>query len=54
MKGASMTIEHLIVGSTGVGYLIVGVLQWFKGETANRMIWTGYAFAQVGLWLNIK
>jgi hypothetical protein len=49
-----MTIEHLIVGATGVGYLVVGVLQWSKGEISNGMIWTGYAFAQVGLWLNIK
>jgi hypothetical protein len=49
-----MAIEHLIVGATGVGYLVVGVLQWSKGEISNGMIWTGYAFAQVGLWLNIK
>lgn len=49
-----MTIEHIIVGATGIGYLIVGVLQWSKGELSNGMIWTGYAFAQVGLWLNIK
>ena len=48
------SMEHLIVGATGIGYLIVGVLQWTKGETANGMIWTGYAFAQVGLWLNLK
>lgn len=50
----SLSLEHIIVGATGLGYLIVGVLQWLKGETANGMIWTGYAFAQVGLWLNIK
>ena len=49
-----MSAEHLIVGATGLGYLIVGVLQWSKGEIANGMIWSGYAFAQVGLWLNIK
>jgi len=49
-----MTIEHLIVGATGIGYLIVGVLQWSKGELSNGMIWTGYAFAQVGLWMNLK
>jgi hypothetical protein len=49
-----MSLEHLIVGATGVGYLVVGVLQWSKGEISNGMIWTGYAFAQVGLWLNIK
>ena len=49
-----MSIEHLIVGATGVGYLIVGLLQGAKGEMSNGMIWTGYAFAQVGLWLNLK
>jgi len=49
-----MSIEHVIVGATGIGYLIVGVLQWVKGDLPNGMIWTGYAFAQVGLWLNIK
>ena len=50
----NLSTEHLIVGATGLGYLIVGVLQWLKGETANGMIWTGYAFAQVGLWINLK
>lgn len=47
-------IEKLIVGTTGLGYLIVGLLQWYKGYGANGMIWTGYAFAQVGLWLNLR
>ena len=47
-------IEQLIVGATGLGYLVVGILQWVKGEHSNGMIWTGYAFAQVGLWLNLK
>ena len=49
-----MTTEHIIVATTGVGYLIVGVMQWFKGAPAHGMIWTGYAFAQVGLWMNLK
>ncbi len=49
-----MTVEHIIVGTTGVGYLIVGVLQWSKGELSNGMIWLGYSAAQVGLYLNLK
>lgn len=49
-----VSIEQLIVGATGLGYLVVGVLQWTKGEISNGMIWTGYAFAQVGLWMNLK
>ena len=47
-------IEMMIVGSTGIGYAIVGTLQSLKGEYANGMIWIGYAFAQVGLFLNLK
>lgn len=54
VQGLTMNIEQVIVALTGIGYLIVGVLQWSKGELSNGMIWTGYAFAQVGLWLNIK
>lgn len=47
-------IEQLIVGATGIGYLIVGILQLTKGSIPNAMIWIGYAFAQVGLWLTLK
>ena len=47
-------IEHWIVGATGVGYLIVGILQLTKGSIPNALIWIGYAVAQVGLWMNIK
>ena len=47
-------VEQIIIGATGVGYLIVGVLQWGKGDLSNGMIWTGYSFAQIGLWLNLK
>ena len=50
----SKLIEQIIVGATGLGYLIVGTLQWYKGDLPNGMIWIGYAFAQVGLWLNLK
>jgi len=53
-QGPPMNIEQVIVAATGIGYLVVGVLQWSKGEMSNGMIWTGYAFAQIGLWLNIK
>jgi len=49
-----MSIEHVIVASTGVGYAVVGILQWVKGDLPNGMIWVGYAFAQVGLWMNLK
>ena len=47
-------IEYLIVGATGIGYAVVGVLQWLKGATGNGMMWVGYAFAQIGLFINLK
>ena len=48
-----MTPEHYIVGATGVGYAIVGVLRLSKGDINNGLIWIGYALAQIGLWRNI-
>lgn len=48
-----MSVEHLIVGATGVGYFIVGILRLTKGDFNNGLIWCGYAIAQVGLWRNI-
>lgn len=49
-----MSTEHYIVGATGIGYLIVGVLQLSKGSISNALIWIGYSAAQIGLFLNIK
>jgi hypothetical protein len=47
-------IEYYIVALTGLGYLTVGVLQFFKGAPSNAIIWSGYAFAQIGLLMNLK
>lgn len=49
-----MSIEQFIIGATGIGYFIVGVLQWHKGDLANTLVWCGYAAAQIGLWVNLK
>jgi hypothetical protein len=49
-----MTLEQTIVAATGVGYVTVGILQLQKGAIPNAMIWIGYAFAQIGLLLNLK
>jgi len=47
-------LEKTIIAATGFGYLMVGVLQLRKGSIPNAMIWLGYSFAQVGLWLALK
>lgn len=50
----NLSMEQYIIGATGVGYFLVGAAQWGKGDASNAMIWLGYAFAQIGLWLNLK
>jgi len=47
-------LEKTIIAATGLGYLMVGVLQLRKGSISNAMIWLGYSFAQVGLWMALK
>jgi hypothetical protein len=47
-------LERYIVAATGLGYLVVGLTQYFKGSLSNALIWVGYAAAQVGLWMNLK
>ena len=49
-----MTLEHYIVGLTGIGYAVVGCLQLSKGSYSNAAIWLGYGVAQCGLWMNLK
>ena len=47
-------LEKTIIAATGFGYLMVGILQLRKGSIPNAMIWLGYSFAQVGLWMALK
>lgn len=49
-----MSAEHYIVGATGIGYFVVALLRWVKGDIDNGLVWTGYALAQIGLWRLIK
>ena len=50
----NITIEQFLVAATGVSYAIFGGMQLSKGEIANAMIWSAYAFAQVGLLMNLR
>ena len=52
-RGMGM-LEKYILAATGIGYLVVGVLQLHKGSIPNAMVWSGYAFAQAGLWMMLK
>ena len=47
-------IEMIIVGTIGIGYSVVGVLQWLKGDMGAGILWLGYSFAQIGLFINLK
>ena len=48
-----MTISHYIVSLVGVGYFIVGVQQMIKGNTGAAIMWIGYAFSQIGLFMGL-
>lgn len=48
-----MSVEHVIVAATGLGYATVGTLRLAKGDINNGLIWVGYALAQIGLYRNI-
>ena len=47
-------IEQLIVGTIGIGYAFVGTSQWLKGDMGAGIMWIGYSFAQIGLYINLK
>jgi hypothetical protein len=47
-------LEKTIIAATGLGYLLVGILQLKKGAIPNAVIWLGYSFSQIGLWLALK
>ena len=48
-----MTISHWIVSLVGIGYLIVGVQQYLKGNVGGAILWSGYAFSQIGLFMGL-
>ena len=48
-----MTISHYIVGLVGVGYLIVGIQQYIKGNIGGGILWVGYSFSQIGLFMGL-
>jgi hypothetical protein len=39
---------------TGAIYAYIAVEQGFKGNTAMAVVYSGYAFSNVGLWLAVK
>lgn len=49
-----MTLGHYICAATGVGYFVISMEQLYRGSTPNAILWAGYAFAQIGLWMNLK
>ena len=48
-----MTVSHYIVSLVGVGYFVVGVQQMVKGNTGSGIMWLGYAFSQIGLFMGL-
>lgn len=49
-----ITLSQAIVALTGIGYSVVGIEQLTKSNVSGGVIWIGYAFAQIGLYLQLK
>jgi hypothetical protein len=49
-----MTISHYIVSLVGIGYFVVGVQQYLKGNAGTAIMWVGYAFSQIGLFMQLE
>ena len=48
-----MDSKYLII-LVAVLYLIVAVEQLYKGSIPNAIIWSGYAFSNIGLYMLAK
>ena len=49
-----MALDKILIAMTGFSYCIVAVIQLKKGSIPNAMIWAGYSFSQIGLWMALK
>lgn len=43
-----------LIAITGLMYAAVAVDQALKGGSAMAMVYAGYAFANIGLWMAVK
>jgi len=48
-----MTVSHYIVSLVGIGYLIVGIQQLWLQNTGAAIMWIGYSFSQIGLYMGL-
>lgn len=48
------TISHYIVSTVGIGYCVVGIQQFMKGNIGTGIMWVGYAFSQIGLFMQLE
>jgi hypothetical protein len=49
-----MSISHYIVGLVGIGYTVVGIQQYIKGNLGSSIMWIGYGFSQIGLYMQLE
>lgn len=47
------SISHYIVSIVGIGYLVVGIQQYLKGNIGSGIMWIGYAIGQIGLFMGL-
>jgi len=49
-----VTLSHVIIGLVAIAYFIVGIQQFYLSNLAGGIIWTSYAFSNIGLFMTLK
>ena len=53
-NGKSYQVSSWLIIVTGLIYLYIGLEQGFKGNMPMAIVYTGYAFSNVGLYIMAK
>jgi hypothetical protein len=43
-----------LVAATGLAYAYVALEQWTQGNVSMAVVYSGYAFSNVGLWMAVR
>ena len=49
-----MTVSHVIIALVAIAYFVVGFQQFYLSNISGGIIWTSYAFSNIGLFMTLK
>ncbi len=54
MRRGDAGVSAWLIAFVGLIYAVIGVMQALKGNTSMAVVFTGYAFSNIGLYLLAK